>query len=290
MSALAHLHRPATIEEAVRLLAAGDGERVRLLAGGATLVAMMNAELVDPAELVSLAAIAELRGIRALADGGLRIGAMTRHRETAAEARLAGAAAVLREAAARIANPVVRNMGTIGGSIAFADPAADYPPALVAADAAVEIAGRRGRRQVPAREFFVDWFATALAPGEMVTAVLLAPPAPGLGTYDKLCRVAGDYAIVSVALSVAWRDGACEHVGLAVGGCGPRPLHLDEADALLRSGRLGEAAARRAGELLAAAADPLDDVRASGAYRRRVIPRMVERAVAQARAQLEADR
>jgi carbon-monoxide dehydrogenase medium subunit len=248
---------------------------------------MMNAELVDPAELVSLAAIEELRGIRALPDGGLRIGAMTRHRETAGDARLAGAVAVLREAAARIANPVVRNMGTIGGSISFADPSADYPPALVAAGAAVEIAGAQGRRRVAAREFFVDWFATALAPDEMVTAVLLEPPASGFGSYDKLHRVTGDYAIASVALSIAWRDGACARVGLAVGGCGPRPLQLDEADELLRAQRLGAQAACRAGELLAAAADPLEDVRASAAYRRRVIPRMVERAVAQARARLE---
>jgi len=156
----------------------------------------------------------------------------------------------------------------------------------VAVDAAVEIAGPQGRRRVPAREFFVDWYATALGPNEMVTAILLAPRAPGLGSYDKLYRVAGDYAIVSVALSVAWRDGACARAGLAVGGCGPRPLHLDEADELLRAGRLGAQAARRAGELLAAAADPLDDVRASAAYRCRVIPRMVERALAAARDEL----
>lgn len=285
MSALTHIHRPTSVEEAVRLLAGGD--EVRLFAGGATLVAMMNAELVDPAELVSLAAIGELRGIGALPDGSLRIGAMTRHRETAGDARLTGTLAVLRAAASRIANPAVRNMGTIGGSISFADPAADYPPALVAAGAQVEIAGAEGRRRVAAREFFVDWYTTALAPGEMVTAVLLAPTKSGLGLYDKLFRVTGDYAIASVALSVAWREGACERAGLAVGGCGPRPLHLPEADDLLRSERLGAQAGRRAGAMLAAAADPLDDVRASAAYRRRAIPRMVERAVAQARAQIE---
>jgi len=281
MSALARLHRPTTVADAVRLLSGGDD--VHLLAGGATLVAMMNAELVDPAELVSLAAIDELRGIRALPDGGLRIGAMTLHRETAADARLTGDLGVVSDAARQIANPAVRNMGTLGGSVSFADPAADYPSALVAAGAEIEIAGAQGRRRVSARDFFVDWYTTALAPGELVTAALLPAPGAGLGRYDKLARIAGDHAIVSVALSVAWAAGACARVGLAVGGCGPKPLHRAEANELLQAERLGEAAAQRAAEMLVTDADPLDDVRASADYRRRVIPRMVVRAVARAR-------
>ena len=284
MSAPKHIHHPTTVEQALELLGRGDG--VLCLAGGATLVAMMNAGLVEPAELVSLSSIDELRGIRALPDGGLRIGAMTLHRDTAADARLTGDLGVVAEAARQIANPAVRNMGTLGGSISFADPAADYPAALVAAGADIEVAGTQGRRRVPAREFFVDWYATALAPGELVTAALLPAPAVGLGRYDKLARVAGDHAIVSVALSIVWAAGACTRVGLAVGGCGPKPLHRTEADELLRAERLGEAAAQRATEMLMADADPLDDVRASADYRRQVMPRMVARAVAAARAQL----
>lgn len=283
MSALKALHAPATVDEAVRLLARGEA---RCLAGGATLVAMMNAGIAEPEELVNLAAIEELDGIRVLPDMTMRIGAMTRHRDTASDARLTGELSVVREAAASIANVPVRNMGTIGGSIAHFDPAADYPPALVAVDARIEIAGPAGRRTLPAHEFFVDWYTTALAPGELVTAVLLAPAAPGLGRYDKLARVSGDFATVSVALSVAWHEGACRRVGLAIGGCGPRPLHLDEANEALVAGRLGEQAAEKAGALLVGAADPIDDVRGSAEYRRLVIPRMVSRAVAQARASL----
>lgn len=283
MSALKALHAPTTVDEAVRLLLRGEA---RCLAGGATLVAMMNAGIAEPEELVNLAGIEELAGIRVLPDRSLRIGAMTRHREIASEMRLSGDLAVVREAAASIANVPVRNMGTIGGSIAHFDPAADYPPALVAVGATIEIAGPAGRRTLPAHAFFVDWYATALAPGELVTAVLLAPAAPGFGCYDKLARVSGDFATVSVALSVAWRNGVCRRVGLAIGGCGPRPLHLDEANGALVAGRLGEQAAQKAGALLARAADPIDDVRGSAEYRRLVIPRMVSRAVARGRASL----
>ncbi len=278
-------HRPDTVEDAARLLAQTEG--ARCLSGGATLVAMMNANLAEPKAIVSLAGISELSGITELPGGGLRIGAMTRHRMTAEDARLTGNLAVLRNAARQIANPPVRNMGTIGGSIAFADPAADYPPALVAANAEIEIANATGRRRVAARDFFVDWYTTACGPGELVTAVYLPPPRPGVGLYKKLARVSGDFAIASVALSVA-KDVSAVSVRIAVGGCGPRPVRADAADAML-SAKFGDAGtATAAGDALAAASDPVDDVRASAGYRRLVIPRLVAATVAEARAALEA--
>src|SRR5688572_22673013 len=163
------------------------------------MVAMMNARLITPSSVVSLRDIKELSGITALADGGIRIGAMTRHHQTADEERLSGTLACVREAARSIANPVVRNMGTMGGSISLADPAADYSPALVAAKATIEITGRAGKRLVAASDFFVDWYTTALEPGELVTAILLPPAKAGSGSYQKLAVVAGDFAIASVA-------------------------------------------------------------------------------------------
>lgn len=277
-------HRPTTVEDAARLLAETEG--ARCLSGGATLVAMMNANLAEPKAIVSLAGVSELSGIADLAHGGLRIGAMTRHRMTAEEARLTGTLAVLRNAARQIANPVVRNMGTIGGSIAFADPAADYPPALVAAKAEVEIANAAGRRCVAAQDFFVDWYTTACGPGELVTGVYLPPPRPGVGLYKKLARVSGDFAIASVALSIARHTNGVS-VRLAIGGCGPKPIRADEADAML-SAKFDTVTATAAGEKLAAASDPVDDVRASADYRRLVIPRLVAETVAEARAALEA--
>lgn len=273
MTALQGLFRPATVAEAVSLLA-GDPE-AKPIAGGATLVAMMNAQVLEPAALVSLAGIDEIRGITSASDGRLRIGAFTRHRETAASSLLAGTAAVVRDAASKIANDTVRNMGTIGGSIAFADPGLDYPPALVAAAAEVEIASVKGRRTVAARDFFVDWYTTALAPGELVTAVLLPRPDHGAaGVYIKHARVSGDYAIASVA-ACRLPDG---RLSVAVGGCGPTPLANDEANRLLEDDR-SNTAIEAAGAILVALADPLDDVRGSADYRRLLIPRLLLRAV-----------
>lgn len=264
------LARPASLDEALTLL--DTDPAARCLAGGATLVAMMNAGLVEPGLLVALDGIAELRGITAMPDGGLRIGAMTRHRETAAEPRLAGSLALVREAAGVIANAVVRNMGTMGGSISFADPAADYPPALVAADAEIEIARRGGSRRLPAGAFFRDWYTTALEPGEIVTAVRLPAPGPQASLYRKHARTSGDFAIASIALALV-DDG--QSVRIAVGGCGPVPLRLAPAEQAL-SGRLADpAAVAAAAALLVDAADPVDDVRGSADYRRRLIPRLL---------------
>jgi carbon-monoxide dehydrogenase medium subunit len=281
------LLQPTSVDEAAALLAA-DGD-TRCLAGGATLVAMMNARLVTPSRLVSLAGIEELRGITATPEGGLRIGAMTRHGETAGDSRLAGAAAVIRSAAGQIANPVIRNMGTIGGSIAFADPAADYPPALVAAAAEIEIAGPQGRRRIKAEDFFADWYMTALDPGEIVAGVLV-PRAPktSYGRYHKLARVSGDFAIASVALTVAAENGHITAIRVAVGGCGPKPVRSAPIEAALIGQPLAGLEAGELGAALAAGADPADDVRASAAYRRLVIPRLVRQAVAEAVAALEA--
>jgi carbon-monoxide dehydrogenase medium subunit len=211
---------------------------------------------------------------------------MTRHRDSAAETRFTGTLAVLPRAAAQIANPTVRNMGTIGGSISFADPGLDYPPALVAADAVIEIAASAGRRRVAASEFFTGWYETALQRGELVAAVLLPAARPGVGLYHKLARVSGDYATVSVAL-VMERSGAGIATRAAIGACGPTPILLAEANTLL-SGSPGAAEVARAGKLLQDASDPLDDVRGSAEYRRMLIPRMLARAFDEAHASLGA--
>ena len=274
------LFRPASVAEALALLARLPDARI--IAGGASLVAMINARLADPAALVSLARIEELKDITEAPGGGFRIGAMVRHRDLAAETRFGGTLAVVQMAAAQIANATVRNMGTIGGAVAHADPGLDYPPALVAADAKIEIAAAGGRRQLPAREFFVDWYATALQPGEMVSAVHLPAARPGAGLYHKFARVSGDYATVSVALIMV-RDGAAILTRAAVGGCGPAPLMIDEANRLL-SGDPSAQDLCRAGDMLQAAADPVDDVRGSAEYRRMLIPRMLARAFDEARA------
>ena len=266
---------PRSLGDALAALAAHDD--ARCIAGGATLVAMMNADLLAPGALVSLRHLRELRGIEER-DGELRIGAMTRHAEIAADERLRGAWGVVRHAAGQIAHPAVRNMGTIGGSICHADPNADFPTALTAAGARVEALGRDGPRTIAIDDFFRNYLETALAPGEFVTAIVLPrSPAGARGRHLKFARVHGDYATISVAAVVATNGGRCTHARVAVGSAGPRPVHVAAADAALTAEGLTAAAIARAGALLAQAADPVDDVRGSGAYRRRLIPRLVAR-------------
>jgi carbon-monoxide dehydrogenase medium subunit len=254
---------PTTLQEAFAAL--GDPE-ARCLAGGQSLVAMMNLGLVAPEKLVSLRRIAALRGLTQRPDGSLRIGAMTTHAELAAlEARSAGAA-LMGETAKVIAYPAVRTSGTIGGSVAHADPAADLPVALLAADATIEVASARGERRIPALDFFRGLFETALAPGEIVTAIHVPPSQNSGAAYEKLSLVAGDFAIVSVAAMVG------RAARVAIGGCGPKPM-------LLSGVGLTDAEALDAGRSLAAKCDPSDDHRASSAYRRKVLPELVRRAV-----------
>jgi aerobic carbon-monoxide dehydrogenase medium subunit len=271
--------RPTSVADALSLLARQEG--VRCLAGGATLVAMMNAGLVEPSGLVSLAGLRELSGIAPLADGSVRIGAMTRHAETAQSALFRDGQRVLPKAAGQIANPPVRNMGTIGGSLAFADPAADYLPALTALDAGVEISAREAARTIPIGDLVVDWYTTTLASGELITGVIVPPaPAGSVGIFEKLERTAGDFAIASVALVLAMEGKVCTAARIAIGACGAKPIRLREAEQLIEGSPLDDAAIAEAGRRLAAASDPIDDVRASADYRRLVIPRLLAKAVA----------
>jgi carbon-monoxide dehydrogenase medium subunit len=279
-------HRPTSLADALALLAA-DPE-ARPLAGGATLVAMMNSELVEPSALVSLADIAELKAVEPLDGGGLRIGAMVSHAALAREARLAGGHRVVRRAAAEIAHPTVRNIGTIGGAVAHGDPSADLPAALVAADAMIEAAGPAGRREIAAEDFFEDYLTTALAEGEMVAAVRLpASPEGAVGIYEKFARVHGDYATLSVALMLAMTGGECCFARIALGAAGPKPVRVAEAEARLVGSALDGAAIEAAAALLIEACDPVDDVRGSAEFRLMLVPRLLARAVAAARAETE---
>src|SRR5262245_2840332 len=272
MASSPSLFRPRTLDEALDILAGTPDARP--ISGGASLVAMLNAGLVEPAALVSLTRIPELSGIRRAADGTILVGAATRHSAVAADEAFDGTAAVLAHAASQIAGVAVRNMGTIGGAVAHADPGVDFPPALFAVDARVQIAGKSARRTLPIRDFFLDWYTTALEPGEIVIGFDIPKPKRGKGFYLKHARVAGDFAIVSIALSLA-DDGEAR---VAVGGCGPAPLASTEADRA-PPGRLSPDAVRRGGGSLMSLATPLDEVRGTAEYRKLLIPRMLARAV-----------
>jgi aerobic carbon-monoxide dehydrogenase medium subunit len=281
------LHLPATVEEAVTLLAADLD--AKCVAGGATLVAMMNANLVEISDLISLRDVAGLKGITCLPDGSVRIGAMTRHHDIATSGAFSPGQMFVSEAASRIGHPAIRNMGTIGGSIAHADPAADFPTVLAAADAFVEIAGRADKRELKAAAFFVDYLSTALQHDEIVTAVRLPPPPPGaVSVYEKFSRVEGDFATVSVALMLAGDGRSCTAARLALGACGPTPVRVEAAEERLLGTGLGPGDIAAACGLLVAACDPVDDMRGSAEYRLSLVPVLVERALARAMERLKA--
>jgi CO/xanthine dehydrogenase FAD-binding subunit len=269
--------RPATVEEAVNALVAG--EQIAPLAGGATLMAIANAGLVELEGMVGLAGLEELRATTTLDDGTVRIGAMRLHRETAAF-EFTGGQQVLADAASQIANPAIRNMGTIGGSAAFADPAADYLPALLVTDAVLELAGPEGRRDVPANEFFKGWMETVLAENEIIVSVKVPPAPPGsIGIYRKMARVAGDFATMAVALMLAMDGDTCTDIRVGIGGCNPTPVRVPAAEAGLVGTNLNDDDVAAAAQMITDACEPQSDVRASAAYRRRVLPRMIGRVI-----------
>ncbi len=273
------LLRPVTIADAVAALS-GEAE-ARCLAGGQTLVAMMNADLLRPSALVSLRHIEAMHGVSAQQDGAIRIGAMATHAEIAAFAGFRGGQRIIGAAARRIAHAPIRNAGTIGGSIAHGDPAADFPTALIAADAEISVAGPQGMRRIAAANFFLDFLQTALEASEVVVAIHIPPaPADARSHYEKLTRIDGDFAIVSAGVVLAeGADGRCSHARLVAGACGPTPIRSAAAEAWLVGSRLGAEDREAAAELLAAACNPIDDFRGSAAYRRKVLPRLITRAI-----------
>lgn len=268
MTAPIPFHRPRSLDEALALLA--DGE-ARPLAGGQTLVPMLNLDLLQPSAIVTLRHVAELQGIGRQADGSVRIGAMATHAMLADSRDFMAGQTVIPDAARQIAHPAVRNFGTIGGACAHGDPAGDWPAALVAANAMFHAAGPAGARTIAADAFFAHFLTTALQPGELLTHITV-PPLPGRGLHRRLSRVDGDYATLSVACVAAPAQ-----VRIAIGSCGPRPLHSAAADAAFSTGDLDRGCA-----LLLDLADPIGDVRGSAAYRRRILPVLVKRTLVEA--------
>lgn len=275
-------HRASSIAEARQLLAAHPG--AKLLAGGHSLLPLMKLRLANPEALIDIGSIAELTGITATQDG-FRIGAATTHAAIAASSHLMTGCAVVAETAGRIGDPAVRNRGTIGGSLAHADPGADLPGVLVAIGASIEIIGDAGTRTVAADEFFQGLMTTALGEGEMVTAVRLRRLKKGEGAaYAKFSHPASRYAVIGAAACVAVEKGACTSARVVASGLVPRPAVLASVEKSLAGTRLDEAAIAaaigRAGEDLGD--DVIGDNFASAEYRRAVVGVYVARAIREA--------
>ena len=264
-------HRPKTMQEALKLLREVKGARV--LAGGHSLLPAMKLRLASPAALIDISRIAELSGIKSTKDG-LVIGAMTTHAAIAASDVVRKSCPVLAETAARIGDQQVRNRGTIGGSIAHADPAADYPTILLLLDAKI-IAGER---EIPAEKFFVDLFTTSLKPGEILTSVHV--PAASSAVYLKHRHPASAFAVVGVAAMVHVKDGKCADVRIAIGGATATPVRAKAAEKALTGQAPGEAAIKKASDLVGEALrNPMGDSYASGDFRVHLATVMTKRAL-----------
>jgi len=269
-------HRPTTIDEAIKLLR--DVKGARVLAGGHSLLPAMKLRLASPAALVDIGRIAELSGIEA-ANGGLRIGALTTHAAIAASDLVRGNCPVLAETAGRIGDQQVRNRGTIGGSIAHADPGADYPTIMLLLGAKFTAADGSGQREIPADEFFVDLLTTSLKPGELLTSVSI-PPAGGTAVYLKHRHPASSFAVAGVAALVDVKSGKCADVRIAIGGVTVKPVRATAAERALTGQAPNEAnIARAAAAVAEALTDPIGDSYASGEFRVHLATVMAKRAL-----------
>lgn len=271
--------RPRSLEEALGLLER-HGERARVLAGGQSLLATLNLRLSAPELLVDIGALPGLSGVK-VEKGKVRIGALTTHRELERSAEIAKHAPLLAQAVPHVAHVAIRNAGTVGGSIAFADPAAEYPACAVALDAIVVTASRKGERRVKAREFYRGLYETALGPGELVTA--LEVDAIGAGyrsVFLELARRQGDYAIVGIAAHAKVDQGALSDLRLAFLGAGATPVLAKNAMAAAEGKRADAAAVSAAQAALAKDIDPPKDLYTSSAAKLHLARVLTGRALA----------
>ena len=267
---------PATLEEALETLGRYEDD-AKVLAGGQSLIPLMKLRLAAPRVLVD---INRLSGLDTLAeeDGGLRIGALVRTKTCERSELLGGRWGTLGSAAPLISDPIIRNLGTVCGSLAHADPQGDWGSALLAMDAEVVARSPDGTRTIPLRELFQGPFVTSLEPTEIITEVRVPDPGPTAGgTYLKLERKVGDFATVGVAVHLSMDDGRVGRAGIALTAVGPTNLRATAAEEALAGSELTDAVIREAGRLAAEAAQPYSDTRGTAAYKRTVVRVFTER-------------
>ena len=277
-------HTPSRLEEAHALLDKhGDG--ANLIAGGTGLVVMMKQRLVQPEHLVSLYGISDLHGIQ-LQDGHLRLGAVATHRQVETSDLVRERAPLLAEAFGHVATVRIREMATVGGGLAQADPAEDTPPALMALDASVRLTSSQGDRTVPLKGFFEDYYTTVMEPQEVLADVLVPLPSPGARFAFKkfLPRTADDYgtAIVAVVLDLD-ANSMCRHVRVALGSAGPgAPSAPTARRRYCWANRSPREAIREAAEAVKSEVDPIEDIRGSADYKREMAAVFTKRALEEA--------
>jgi aerobic carbon-monoxide dehydrogenase medium subunit len=272
--------RATSVEHAIALLAR-FGPEARILAGGHSLIPMMKLRLAQPETLVDINGLTELCFI-SVTEGELRIGALTRHAQLLDSAVAGEHFAILHDAEKVIADPVVRNWGTIGGSLCQADPSEDLSAAFAALKASMVIRGPDGSRTVPAREFFTGPYETVVAPGELLTEIRITIR-PGCGSaYEKVLRRVGDWPVGAAAAAV-WLDGnTVAEAGIGLAAVGARNFAAAEAEAMLRGAPATEATLARAGEIAAEHCRPSSDQRGPADYKRHLARELTVRALRRA--------
>ena len=263
----------------VYALLAQHGDEARVLAGGQTLLATLNMRLSQPALLVDIAGLQGLRGIT-LAGGTLRIGALTRHVEIEESALVAQHAPLLAQAAPHIAHRAIRNRGTIGGALAYADPAAEWPACVLALGATLVLGSARGERRVAADDYFLGLYTTARQDDELLLACELPCRAAGENQhFDELARRQGDYAVAGLAACARPQGGGLQDVRLAFLSLGDRPLRARAAEAVLQGGPLDDERLAQADAALRAELDPFADLTHSAATKKQLAATLMRRAV-----------
>jgi carbon-monoxide dehydrogenase medium subunit len=273
-------HRAYSVAEAVALLAE-LGDEAKILAGGQSLVPMMNFRLARPAALVDVTRIEGLSYLRADTEDGLRIGALTTHRavEISRDPQVLAGFGVLPRSARWIGHYPIRSRGTFGGSIAHADPSAEWCLLAMLLRAQVVLTGPQGQRTLPAAEFFEGYYSTAAGPDEMITEVRFPEPAPR-AVLTEFAQRQGDFAVVAAAVCADIEEGTCRSGRVVLGGVGPLPVEVDAG--ALAGQPASEQTWRAMGEYAASQVDPPEDTHGDGEFRRRLTATLVARALAEA--------
>lgn len=270
---------PTTVHEALTLLRT-YGSEAKLLSGGQSLIPLMKLRLATPAYLIDINRIPGLDQLQEQ-NGFLSIGALTREADLERSDLVRATYPIVCDTARVIGDPLVRNLATIGGNLAHADPANDHPATMLALEAEIVATGLDGERTIPVAEFFTEFFTTALRPDEMLTAIRIPAPAAGSGgMYVKLERKVGDFAVVGVAAQVTIdASGICTRAGIGLTNVAPTPLKVDAAETFLQGRRLDQDSIKRAAQLAAEAARPEADLRGSVEYKRDMVRVLTTRAL-----------
>jgi carbon-monoxide dehydrogenase medium subunit len=274
---------PSTLPEAIALLQR-HGEDAKILAGGHSLIPLMKLRLAEPAYLIDINRIVGLAYVKEESDY-LRIGALTREADIDASELVRAKYPLLADTARVIADPLVRNMATVGGNLAHADPANDHPATMLAYGAELVATGPSGERIIPIADFFAGLFATTLAHDEILTEIRIPiPPPRSGGAYVKLERKVGDYATAAVAAQVTLdADGNCQYAGIGLTAVDSIPVKAIPAEAVLYGGPLDDADIRAAAEIASEQCDPIADLRGSVEYKRAMVKELTRRALTKAR-------